>query len=52
MICLHMHTHAQASDIRLPTESGSSRLRGFGYAEFDSLTALMDALALSGEVSM
>ena len=41
----------QANSIRLPVESGTSRLRGFGYAEFGSLQDLMDALSLSGEVS-
>ena len=40
----------QATSIRLPVESGTSRLRGFGYAEFGSITELMDALSLSGEV--
>ena len=36
--------------MRLPTEGGSSRLRGFGYAEFPSINDLMEALNLKGEV--
>ena len=47
-VCLSL----QATSIRLPVESGTSRLRGFGYAEFGSLQELMDALSLSGEVSI
>lgn len=50
-VCLFISLSLQASSIRLPVESGTSRLRGFGYAEFSSLQDLMDALALSGEVS-
>lgn len=37
--------------MRLPMESGTSRLRGFGYAEFDTVHDLMEALTLAGEVS-
>ena len=37
--------------MRLPVESGTTRLRGFGYAEFDSVNDLMEALTLAGEVS-
>lgn len=33
-------------------ESGTSRMRGFGYAELESTQAIMDALSLSGEVGM
>lgn len=36
--------------MRLPLESGTQRLRGFGYAEFDNLTDLKEALLLKGEV--
>ena len=35
--------------MRLITDK-DGRLKGFGYAEFGTLQALMDALALSGEV--
>lgn len=40
----------QVVSVRLPMESGTSRMRGFGYAELESVTALVDALSLSGEV--
>ena len=40
----------QVREVRLPTESGTSRLKGFGYAELESISALMEALELSGEV--
>lgn len=50
-LCLSLSLSLQASSIRLPVESGTSRLRGFGYAEFGSLQELMDALSLSGEVN-
>ena len=50
-LSLSLSLSLQASSIRLPVESGTSRLRGFGYAEFSSLQDLMDALSLSGEVS-
>lgn len=36
--------------MRLITDK-DGRLKGFGYAEFGTLQALMDALVLSGEVS-
>ena len=41
----------QASSVRLPLESGTQRLRGFGYAEFDNINDLKEALLLKGEVS-
>ena len=44
-----MCTH-QVVSVRLPMESGTSRMRGFGYAELESVQALVDALSLSGEV--
>ena len=50
-MCVCVCVCVQANSIRLPVESGTSRLRGFGYAEFGSLQELMDALSLSGEVS-
>ena len=50
-VSLSLSLSLQASSIRLPVESGTSRLRGFGYAEFGSLQELMDALSLSGEVN-
>ena len=34
--------------VRLPEENG--RFRGFGYVEFETRQALIDALALSDEV--
>lgn len=37
--------------MRLPLESGTQRLRGFGYAEFDNINDLKEALLLKGEVS-
>lgn len=37
-------------EVRLPTDSGTSRLKGFGYAELDSVGALLEALELTGEV--
>lgn len=33
-------------------ESGTSRLRGFGYAEFDNINDLKEALLLKGEVCL
>lgn len=41
----------QAQSVRLPLESGTQRLRGFGYAEFDNINDLKEALLLKGEVS-
>ena len=38
--------------MRLPMESGTSRMRGFGYAEFDTMNDLMEALSLNKEVSV
>ena len=54
----HTHTHTlythntrtQASSVRLPVESGTNRMRGFGYAEFDTISDLMEALSLNKEV--
>ena len=40
----------QVKEVRLPTDSGTSRLKGFGYAELESVSALLEALELSGEV--
>lgn len=40
----------QAQSVRLPLESGTQRLRGFGYAEFDNINDLKEALLLKGEV--
>ena len=40
---------AQVTSVRLITDK-DGRLKGFGYAEFGTLQALLDALALSGEV--
>lgn len=40
----------QVREVRLPTDSGTSRLKGFGYAELESVTALLEALELTGEV--
>ena len=40
----------QAQSVRLPLESGTQRLRGFGYAEFNSINDLKEALLLKGEV--
>ena len=36
--------------MRLPEDAG--RFRGFGYVEFETRQALIDALALSDEVSI
>lgn len=36
--------------MRLPVESGTNRMRGFGYAEFDTINDLMEALSLNKEV--
>jgi translation initiation factor 4B len=36
-------------EVRLPTDSGTSRLKGFGYAELESVAAILDALELTGE---
>ena len=36
-------------EVRLPTD-GSQRLKGFGYAELDSVASLLDAMELTGEV--
>ena len=33
-------------------ESGTSRMRGFGYAELESTQAIIEALSLSGEVGV
>ena len=40
----------QVREVRLPTDSGTSRLKGFGYAELESVSSLLDALELTGEV--
>ena len=40
----------QVKEVRLPTDSGTSRLKGFGYAELETVAALLDALELTGEV--
>ena len=36
--------------MRLPLEGGSTRLRGFGYAEFMNINDVKEALLLRGEV--
>lgn len=36
--------------MRLPLETGTQRLRGFGYAEFNNINDLKEALLLKGEV--
>ena len=36
--------------IRLPTDTGTSRLKGFGYAEFKDVDNLLAAVQLNSEV--
>ncbi len=36
--------------MRLPVDSTTNRMRGFGYAEFDTVDNLMEALSLNKEV--
>ena len=49
---LIQHWSEQVKEVRLPTDSGTSRLKGFGYAELESVSAMLDALELTGEVLM
>ena len=49
LIFLFIFFAVQVSSVRLITDK-DGRLKGFGYAEFGTLAALMDALTLSGEV--
>jgi translation initiation factor 4B len=49
---LIQHWSEQVKEVRLPTDSGTSRLKGFGYAELESVAAILDALELTGEVLM
>ena len=41
----------QVECIRLPTDTGTSRLKGFGYAEFKDVDNLLAAVQLNSEVS-
>lgn len=50
-VCHGCDCPLQAQSVRLPLESGTQRLRGFGYAEFDNINDLKEALSLKGEVS-
>lgn len=40
----------QANNVRLLREKNDGRLKGFGYAEFESVTNLVEALSLKGTV--
>lgn len=51
-MALVVHVVLQVKEVRLPTDSGTSRLKGFGYAELESISALLEALELTGEVVM
>lgn len=43
----------QISAVRLPRESSNpERLKGFGYAEFDDVESLLQALNLNEEVTL
>ena len=37
--------------VRLPKDADSSRMKGFGYAEFATRDELIDALSMNNEVS-
>lgn len=51
MCCSGVHSsYLQAQSVRLPLETGTQRLRGFGYAEFNDINDLKEALLLKGEV--
>lgn len=50
MVLLVLLFVLQAHSVRLPLETGTKRLRGFGYAEFDTINDLKEALLLKGEV--
>lgn len=52
VMALVVHVVLQVKEVRLPTDSGTSRLKGFGYAELESISALLEALELTGEVVM
>lgn len=52
VMALVVHMVLQVKEVRLPTDSGTSRLKGFGYAELESISALLEALELTGEVEM
>ena len=41
---------SQVSSVRLPRESSTNRMRGFGYAELPTSEDLEHALSLDGEV--
>ena len=49
-LCVVIIYCVQVKEVRLPTDSGTSRPKGFGYAELESVSDLLAALELSGEV--
>ena len=45
-----MFSFQQVSQVRLPREGESGRLKGFGYAELDDMESLLQALQLNEQV--
>lgn len=41
---------AQVTEVRLPHDQGGGKPKGFGYAEFEDLPSLTNALSLNNEV--